>query len=64
MPWQRLFEVASQGEPEPERGIWETIKKRKRNVTSVRSCNLMEVGIDSMWKQTTLKLVLLTFLMQ
>ena len=22
------FEVASQGEPEPERGIWETIKKR------------------------------------
>lgn len=28
MPWQRLFEVASQGEPEPERGIWETIKKR------------------------------------
>lgn len=21
MPWQRLFEVASQGEPEPERGI-------------------------------------------
>lgn len=28
MPWQRLFEVASQGEPKPERGIWETIKKR------------------------------------
>lgn len=28
MPWQRLFEVASQGEPEPERGISGTIKKR------------------------------------
>lgn len=28
MPWQRLFEVASQGEPEPEQGIWETIKER------------------------------------
>lgn len=64
MPWQRLFEVASQGEPEPERGIWETIRKRKRNVTLVRPSNLMEVGIDSMWRWTTLKLALLMFLMQ
>lgn len=28
MPWQRLFEVASQGEPEPEQGISGTVKKR------------------------------------
>lgn len=62
MPWQRLFEVASQGEPEPERGIWETIKKR--NVTLLNSSNLMEVGIDSMWRRTPLKLPLLMFLMQ
>lgn len=52
MPWQWLFEVASQGEPEPERRIWETIKKHECSVTLPRLCRLMEGDIDSTWKRT------------